>query len=119
MRGTQPPEHRAQQPTVGTVNPASLVDGTRVDEWRVLGRHEPGTFGVVYLAVRVGQETQGPCALKLARGRGDARLEREVELLRRGRHPNVPRLRGHGQWHGFPYVVMDWVEGPSLYRWAR
>jgi hypothetical protein len=78
-----------------------------------------GTFGVVYLAVRVGQEADGPCALKLARSRGDARLEREVALLQRVHHPNVPRLLGHGQWYGFPYVVMEWVEGPAIYRWAQ
>jgi len=101
------------------MHPAGLGDGTRVGDWRVLWRHELGTFGVVFLAVRVGQEAAGPCALKLARGRGDARLAREVELLGRVRHPNVPALRGHGQWYGFPYVVMDWVEGPALYRWAR
>jgi len=101
------------------VHPTGLGDGTRVDGWRVLWRHELGTFGVVYLAVRVGHETAGPYALKLARGRGDARLAREVELLARVQHPNVPRLQGHGEWHGFPYVVMDWVEGPALYRWAK
>jgi serine/threonine protein kinase len=115
--------HHEQQPdrhsgAVGRVHPTALGDGTRVDGWRVLWRHELGTFGVVYLAVRVGQEATGPYALKLARSQGDARLEREVGLLERTQHPNVPRLRGHGQWYGFPYVVMDWVEGPALYRWA-
>jgi len=116
--------HREPRPdsasgALGPLHPAGLGDGTRVDGWRVLWRHELGTFGVVYLAVRVGQEAAGACALKLARGRGDARLEREAGLLERVQHPNVTRLRGHGQWYGFPYVVMDWVEGPVLYRWAR
>ena len=116
--------HRESQPdsrsgTVGPRHPSGLGDGTRVDGWRVLWRPELGTFGAVYLAVRVGQEAAGAYALKLARGRGDARLEREAGLLERVQHPNVPRLRGHGQWYAFPYVVMDWVEGPGLYRWAR
>jgi serine/threonine protein kinase len=116
--------HRRQRPDSpaeggGTLHPTELGDGTQVGDWRVLWRHELGTFGAVYLVVRVGQEAAGPCALKLARGRGDARLAREVDLLGRVQHPNVPRLRGHGQWYGFPFVVMEWVEGPVLYRWAR
>jgi len=115
-REPRPDSHSA---AAGPMHPGGLGDGTRVDGWRVLWRHELGTFGVVYLAVRVGQEAAGPCALKLARGRGDARMLREAGLLERVQHPNVPRLRGHGQWYGFPYVVMDWVEGPVLYRWAR
>jgi hypothetical protein len=116
--------HRGQRPgntseRIGTVHPTELAAGTQVDGWRTLWRHEMGTFGVVYLAVRVGHEAAGPCALKLARSRGDARLEREVGLLQRVTHPNVPRLLGHGEWYGFPYVVMEWVEGPALYRWAQ
>ncbi|MDY7231781.1 serine/threonine-protein kinase [Hyalangium rubrum] len=99
--------------------PSQLMAGTRMGDWRVLALHESGTFGVVYLAVRVGEEAAGPCALKLARSRADARLAREVELLARVHHPHVPRLRGHGDWHGFPYVVMEWVAGVDLYRWAR
>ena len=116
--------HRRQRPGnssegVGTLHPTELGDGTLVDGWRTLWRHEMGTFGVVYLAVRAGKEAAGPCALKLARVRGDPRLEREVELLQRVQHPNVPQVLGHGQWYGFPYVVMEWVEGPALYRWAQ
>ena len=34
----------------------------------------------------------------------------------------VPRFREHGVWEhpagAFPYVVMKWVEGESLYEWA-
>lgn len=101
------------------VDPTRLAAGTRVGDWRVLSRHEAGSFGVVYLSVRVGEEAAGPCALKLARRRNDARLEREVQLLARLDHPNVPRLHGHGDWHGFAYVVMDWVAGVDLYRWTR
>ncbi|HEX8703528.1 MAG TPA: serine/threonine-protein kinase [Myxococcaceae bacterium] len=101
------------------VDPTRLAAGTRVGDWRVLSRHEAGTFGVVYLAVRVGEEEAGPRALKLSRRRNDARLEREVQLLARVEHSNVPRLHGHGDWQGFAYVVMDWVAGVDLYRWAR
>ena len=101
------------------VDPSHLAPGTHVDGWRVLSRHEAGTFGVVYLAVRAGEEEAGPFALKLARQRNDARLEREVQLLARVVHSSVPRLHGHGNWKGFAYLVMDWVAGVQLYRWAQ
>ncbi|MDY7231286.1 serine/threonine protein kinase [Hyalangium rubrum] len=111
-------QHQGEE-VPGRMHPTGLEAGTQVEDWRLLGRHEAGSFGVVYLAVRVGAEAAGPCALKLARARGDARLSREVGLLGRVRHPNVPRLQGHGEWYGFPYVVTEWVEGVSLSRWTR
>jgi len=101
------------------MRPTGLVEGARAGDWRVLWRYGTGASSVVHLAVRAGDEAAGPYALKLALRRGDARFGREAELLERVRHPNVPRLRGHGEWHGLPYVVMDWVEGAALYRWAR
>jgi serine/threonine protein kinase len=101
------------------VDPTRLAAGTRVGDWRVLDRHEAGAFGVVYLAVRVGDEVAGPRALKLSRRPNDARLEREAQVLARVNHPHVPKLHGHGNWQGFTYVVMDWVAGVSLYRWTR
>jgi hypothetical protein len=57
MHRGQPPDRHSG--AVGRVNPTALGDGTRVDGWRVLWRHELGTFGVVYLVVRVGQEPTG------------------------------------------------------------
>ena len=119
MSSVELPWTLAQMAHPDTADPSRLAPGTRVGDWRVLSRHEAGTFGVVYLAVRVGAEQAGPCALKLSRRRNDARLEREVQLLARVHHANVPNLHGHGNWQGFAYVVMDWVPGVELYRWAR
>jgi serine/threonine protein kinase len=113
-----PSSHPPETSSGSTMRPTSMVEGTRVGSWRVLWRYGTGTFGVVYLAVRVGEEAAGPYALKLARARGDARFGREAELLSRVRHANVPRLQGQGEWYGLPYVVMDWVEGVALYRWT-
>jgi serine/threonine-protein kinase len=83
-----------------------------------------GAFGTVYLAERVEPPTPGRVALKLALHPGDERFGREVELLRRVRHPSVPRLLDHGQWKSpaglaYPYLAMEWVEGVPLYEWAR
>ncbi|MCP3138117.1 serine/threonine protein kinase [Pyxidicoccus xibeiensis] len=82
-----------------------------------------GTYGAVYRAVAI-QGSSRPVALKLALHPGDERFAREVELLSRIHHPSVPRLLDHGSWLQpgalpHPYLVMEWVEGVSLYEWAH
>ncbi len=105
-------------------HPFCLPPGTKIGDWRVLGCRGHGAYGVVYLAVREGQEAAGPVALKLALYPWDPRFMREVALLSLVHHPGVPRLLGHGFWRRpegttHPYVVMEWVEGTPLYDWAR
>jgi serine/threonine-protein kinase len=43
-------------------------------------------------------------------------LEREADLHRRVRHPNVVSVFGAGQVRGEPYLAMEYVEGVDLYR---
>ncbi|WP_044191156.1 phosphotransferase [Hyalangium minutum] len=95
----------------------------QVGPWRVLRGKGLGVYGFVYLVERVGQESAGPFALKVARYPRDPRFEREGELLSRVRHPHVPRLHDRGEWtspngESFPYVVMDAIDGVTLYAWA-
>ena len=90
----------------------------------MLGCHGHGAFGVVYRAVRVGQESAGPVAIKMALFPWEPRFMREVGLLSLVHHPSIPRLLGHGFWQDpsgmfFPFIVMEWVEGTPLYAWAR
>jgi len=103
--------------------PASLPVGTEVGAWRVLERRGRGNYGTVYRVERIGDPGAGSFALKLATHTMDLRFEREAELLSRIHHLGVPRLHAHGLWPHpagpFPYLVMDWVEGPSLYDWGR
>jgi serine/threonine protein kinase len=103
-------------------DPASLPVGTEVDDWRVVSWSGRGANGTVYRVVRRGHERQGPYALKMALHARDERFMREEELLSRISHPSVPRLEGRGVWRhaagGFPYLVMQWVEGVTLYEWA-
>jgi serine/threonine protein kinase len=94
-----------------------------VGPWRILERRGLGAYGAVYRAFGV-KGVLGPVALKLALYPGDERFAREVELLSRLRHPSVPRLVDHGSWQQpgglpHPYLAMEWVEGVSLYDWAR
>jgi serine/threonine protein kinase len=107
----------------GYLNPARLPLGTCVGPWRVLERRGCGAYGAVYRAIGAEGAT-GPVALKLALHPRDERFVREAELLSRIRHPNVPRLVGHGEWQdaagtAHPYLAMEWVEGLTLYDWAR
>ncbi|WP_420718290.1 serine/threonine-protein kinase [Pyxidicoccus sp. MSG2] len=83
-----------------------------------------GAYGAVYRAIGTERARSPVVALKLALHPRDGRFAREVELLSRIRHPNVPRLVGHGEWRdpagtAYPYLAMEWVEGTSLYDWAR
>jgi hypothetical protein len=82
-----------------------------------------GSHGVVFRAVKANKPNGKSYALKLALEAEDVRMEREVWLLSRLRHPSVPRLESHGTWSSpqgdaYPYLVMEWVEGLSLYKWA-
>jgi hypothetical protein len=102
----------------------SPATGSLIGPWRVLERRGSGTFGIVYRVCLAEDPEAGGYALKLAREPGDLRFEREGELLSRIRHPHVPGLRDRGVWHdsqckGYPYLVMQWVEGLPLYDWAR
>jgi hypothetical protein len=105
------------------LSPEWFPAGSRIGPWRVVGGGGRGAFGTVYRVERVEPEDPRPFALKLARFPKDPRFEREVELLRRIHHGQVPRLQAVGWWKHesevlFPYFVMDWVEGKPLYEWA-
>jgi serine/threonine protein kinase len=98
--------------------------GSSVGTWIVQERIGSGSHGVVFRAVRADKQDGRSYALKLALQKHDARMEREVRLLSCIRHPSVPRLEGSGMWTSprgdtYPYLVMEWVEGVSLYQWAE
>jgi eukaryotic-like serine/threonine-protein kinase len=107
----------------GGVNPVLAVPGTEVGAWRVLEQRGQGSYGAVYRVEKAGHPDAGSFALKLALHANDPRFEREAELLTRLQHPHVPTLLEQGTWEvpgggGFPFIVMDWVEGMPLYEWA-
>jgi hypothetical protein len=73
-----------------------------------------GVHGVIFQAVRIGQEDAGLVALKLALLPDDPRLAREVAVLSRADHPSVPRLLDSGVWQHpggtrHPFLVVEWV----------
>ncbi|HLL01240.1 MAG TPA: serine/threonine-protein kinase [Myxococcaceae bacterium] len=101
-----------------------LPPGTQVGAWRVVAWQGQGGSGAVYRAVRVGQEAAGPVALKCSLLPWGARFAREAQLLSRLSHPSIPRLLDQGELRhasgpGYPFIVMEWVEGTPLYAWAE
>ncbi|XHF23556.1 serine/threonine protein kinase [Corallococcus exercitus] len=99
-----------------------LPPGTRVDRWEVVERLGAGGYGTTYSVRRSGRAEGRLYALKLSRRPGERWFAREAELLARVRHRSVVRLITHGVWRlgpvEHPYLVMEYVEGESLYEWA-
>ncbi|NTX65925.1 serine/threonine protein kinase [Myxococcus sp. CA051A] len=101
-------------PSLAMLAPGSQVVGYTVE--RPLGS---GGFGAVYLARCDGQ----PAALKLLDlARVGERVDREVSILLKLKHPNVVGILGFGLWPTaspeFAFIAMEYVEGRQLDAWA-
>ena len=95
----------------------SLEPGTRVGGWTVEAAVGHGGMGEVYRASRHAEFEQTG-ALKLLRqdaGLHGERLVAERQLMAELRHPGIARLLDGGQHSdGRAFLVMDFVDGPSL-----
>ncbi len=65
-------------------------------------------------------ETLGPVAVKVMRGLLEqdsdqlARFQREAEVIETLRHPNIVQMYDYALIDESPYLVMDYIQGPSL-----
>ncbi|MBI1354631.1 MAG: tetratricopeptide repeat protein [Acidobacteria bacterium] len=102
-----------------------LQEGERVGAYRVVRKLGEGGMGMVFLAERADSEYQAQAAIKILRtGAADRRLlERfraERQILANLEHPSVARLIDGGATPaGYPYVVMEYVDGEPLDVYCR
>ncbi|MEV4377132.1 serine/threonine-protein kinase [Streptosporangium sp. NPDC049644] len=100
------------------VTPPVPGDPAEVGPYRIIGRLGHGGQGTVYLA---GSPAGARVAVKVL-GRSNAtdqtlaRFNREIELARRVKAFCTAQLLEHGEVSGTPYIVSEYVDGPSLAR---
>ncbi|MGO9596652.1 MAG: serine/threonine-protein kinase [Isosphaeraceae bacterium] len=94
--------------------------GERLGSFRLEETLGSGAMGVVFRATH---ETTGrPAAVKIVhgelaqKGKVFERFEREAEILKQFRHPNIVRWLAWGRFRGTSYFAMEYVEGATLER---
>jgi serine/threonine protein kinase len=101
--------------------------GTKMGPFKIIDMIGQGTFGEVYLAEDTKSVLGTRVALKLPKQQRLGALElvgyqREAKLwkaLSAARHPNVLELIDLQEYSGVIAFVMEYVDGPDLYRLAR
>jgi serine/threonine-protein kinase len=99
--------------------------GARLGSWIIVKEIGRGGMGTVYLAHEERNGTplpEGPrrAAIKLlspslAQEHGFVqRFRREVEAVSKLKHPHIVAFYESGQFQGWPYYVMEYVDGPSF-----
>lgn len=85
----------------------------------VIGHLASGRVGHLYQVWSANEWCALTCKILAPSLRGDkmavATLRREARILSRLRHPNLIRGFGAGEHEGLPFLLMEYVEGPSLF----
>lgn len=99
--------------------------GQRLGPYRLVREIGRGGMGLVFEALREGEDFEKRFALKVIRAGMNldalaARFRRERRILSRLEHPGiVALLDGGATASGLPYLVMEYVEGAPIGEWAR
>ena len=112
----------ADAPTLGLSDEeqAELMREPDIGPYRIIRRIGQGGMGAVYLAARADDQYQKQVAIKLVRtGMGSdfvvRRFRNERQILASLDHPNIARLLDGGTTaDGWPYFVMDYIEGKPI-----
>ena len=119
--GTITLTHEADRATSA---PEGSEAGRSVGSYRILSEVGHGGMGAVYLAVRDDDEFRKRVAIKLLR-RGMAtddlvrRFRNERQILASIDHPHIAKLLDGGTTEeGFPYFLMEYVEGEPIDRYC-
>jgi len=108
----------AVQEAAASAARADMV-GRRIGAYEVVGELGHGGMGTVYLARRADAEYESLVAIKLVRGVHSAsllgRFRSERQILATLNHPNIASLLDGGTTpEGYPYVVMEHVDGKPI-----
>ncbi|TRY32513.1 serine/threonine-protein kinase [Aliiglaciecola sp. M165] len=105
-----------------TTDEASLASGTLIGPWKIDKMIGRGGMGEVYLAFRADGLYEQRVALKLISGLSvnrDMLFEIERRRLAQMDHPNIARIIDGGNTDdGRPYMVMEYVDGEPICRYA-
>jgi eukaryotic-like serine/threonine-protein kinase len=109
-------------------DPLKMAPGTKVGPYEVVQLEAEGGYGFLYRVRRDGKTY----ALKIARcdlagqypdfrEQDEERQDREIAAMKTLRHPNIVRVLAFDRWPdlegGYPYFVMEFVEGDRLDEW--
>ncbi len=96
------------------IEPGTVI----ADRYEVVQLAERGGMALLYLVRH--RDLQQPLALKVLRNTRESDpmaadyFASEARALAALRHPGVPMVVDHGSHGGYPYLVMEWVEGETL-----
>jgi len=100
-------------------------EDSQVGTYRILGQLGQGGMGIVYLATKVGDESERNVALKVLQlsqtsEEGEQRFLREMKILAKLDHPNIARIEEGGRTEdGRLYYLMEHVEGQAIDDYCR
>lgn len=105
------------------ISNAPVSEDGRCGPYRLIRLLGNGGMGAVYLAERADGELDQKVAIKFIRAGYDlpslrARFLRERQILASLNHPGIARVLDVGHNAGHPYLVMEYVEGVSIDRYA-
>jgi serine/threonine protein kinase len=100
------------------------LEGRQIGPYEILRQIGLGGMGTVYLAARADQAFRRRVAIKIIRPEATsrefiARFQREREILATLDHPHIARLLDGGTTEeGWPYFVMEYVDGLPIEKYA-
>jgi len=102
----------------------SRIEGKRLGAYRLIREIGRGGMGWVYLAQRADEQYESDVAIKVVRPGLDTefilrRFRRERQILARLHHPNIARLFDGGTEKETPYLVMEYVQGSRITKYAE
>lgn len=101
--------------STGEGDSVQVLEGQTIGPYRVIERLGQGGMGVVYRAVRGGEEFHQEVALKILRrelvhSEATGRFLSERRILATLEHPFIARLIDGGAHEGRPYLVMEYAQ---------